>query len=110
VDAAAKKVYDRYYPALVASIDIYTFANDAVRIAHQSGAITDEQAREISPKLRAAKSALDTARSTSIVYLKAIKAGEAIGDGDTDTFTRNFLLAQAAVSTLLELAQELGVI
>lgn len=109
-DAAAKHVYDLYYPALATSIDIYTLANDAVKAAHQSGVITDDQARAITPKLRAAKSALETARGTATAYLRALKAGEAVGSSDVSRFTTQFLLAQSAVNALLQLAQDLGVI
>lgn len=109
-DAAAKRVYDLYYPALATSIDIYTLANDAVKAAHQSGAIDDAQVRSITPKLRAAKAALETARGTATTYLHALKAGEAIGSSDMNRFTTQFLLAQSAVNALLQLAQELGVI
>lgn len=109
-DAAAKRVYDLYYPALRTSIDIYTLANDAVRAAHESGVITDEQVREISPKLRAAQSALETARDAATMYLRSLDADGTIGTGVHSQLTTQFLLAQSAVNALLKLAQDLGVI
>lgn len=107
-DAQAKKIYDTFYPALQTATDWYIFANDAVKAAHESGIVTSDQVRAL--KLREARTALETARSTAVAYLRAIQASETIGNTDTSRFTAQILAAQSVVNTLLQLAKDLGVI
>lgn len=107
-DAQAKKIYNTFYPALETATDWYIFANDSVKAAHESGIITSDQVRAL--RLREAKTVLETAKATAVAYLRALKAGQAVGNSDTSRFTTQILAAQSTVNALLQLAKELGVI